>query len=121
MKVCLKCNKEKPLADFYGKGSKRKEDTHSYCKECFNKYTTDRFIEKKKQAIEYLGGCCENCGYDKYYGALQFHHRDPTQKDMDWKKIRRYGWDRMKEELDKCALLCANCHAEEHHRLWCNG
>lgn len=121
MKICVKCEKEKPVTDFYSKGYKRKESTHSYCKDCFNKYTTERFIDKKKAAIEYLGGCCTHCGYNKYYGALQFHHLDPLEKDMDWKKTRTYKDSRIKEELDKCILLCANCHAEEHNRLWCNG
>lgn len=121
MKTCLKCNVEKPLTEFYKKGVSRKEDRQSYCKSCFNRYCADRWIEKKKKAISYKGGCCTKCGYDKYYGALQFHHLNPSEKDMDWNKIRRYKWEKIEEELDKCVLLCANCHAEEHHRLWCNG
>lgn len=118
MKICLKCNEEKPLTDFYGRGS---DKVHSYCKPCFNRYSSERFVDKKKQAIDYKGGCCQHCGYSKYYGALQFHHLDPSEKDMDWNSLRKHKWETMQEELDKCILLCANCHAEEHHRLWCNG
>ena len=76
-----------------------------------------RWIRRKKEAIEYMGGCCANCGYSRHYGALEFHHKDPNQKDFDWSKLRLKSWDKICEELDKCEVLCANCHREEHHRL----
>ena len=61
----------------------------------------------------YKGGKCQICNYDKCLGALQFHHID--EKDSNWKnfKMRTFNIKFMKE-LDKCVLLCANCHAEEH-------
>lgn len=69
-------------------------------------------------AIKYKGGACQFCGYKKSVYALTFHHVDPTQKDFG---IGGDGstrsWERTKAELDKCVLLCANCHAEEHERL----
>ena len=74
----------------------------------------DRWTKRKLQAIEYKGGCCYRCGYDKCHGALQFHHIDPTTKEANWNKIRLWSWDKIVNELDKCLLLCANCHAEEH-------
>lgn len=73
-----------------------------------------RWTKRKLKAIEYLGGQCIRCGYNKYYGALHFHHRDPTTKSGNWTKIRLWNWARIEEELDKCDLLCANCHSEEH-------
>lgn len=65
-----------------------------------------------------MGGCCQICGYDKYVGALQFHHLDPNEKDFSLSKTgRTYVWDDVKKELDKCICLCANCHAEVHAGL----
>lgn len=73
-----------------------------------------RWIRRKKEAIEYKGGACSRCGYDKYYGALGFHHRDPSTKRWDWNKLRLRKWSDVLSELDVCDLLCANCHMEEH-------
>jgi hypothetical protein len=114
MKTCNKCNEEKELAEFY---SKTKNSVQAYCKKCFNKYCMERWIQKKKDAIEYLGGSCKNCGYKKFYGALEFHHKDPNEKDFDWNKLRLRRIESIKKELDKCDLLCSNCHREEHNKI----
>ena len=74
----------------------------------------ERWKRRKREAIEYKGGACSVCGYSKYYGALHFHHRDPSTKEANWTKIRLWTWNKVLTELDKCDLLCANCHAEEH-------
>ena len=86
------------------------------------KHSTVRLSHKeliilKKDMIKYKGGCCLNCGYDKYYGALTFHHLDPTQKRYEWKQMKFLHRKVVKRELDKCTLLCNNCHAEEHATL----
>ncbi len=78
-------------------------------------YTKDRFILLKVRAIKYKGGKCYDCGYDKCYAALEFHHRNKDTKDVDWMRLRRRSWTRIVLELDKCDLLCANCHRERHH------
>ena len=83
-------------------------------KEDLYKNQVQRWIKRKKKAIEYKGGCCSSCGYDKYYGALHFHHKNPENKDVNWTKLRLRSWDKIVLELDKCELLCANCHAEAH-------
>jgi len=74
---------------------------------------------RKEQALEYMGNCCKKCGYDKCKSALEFHHLDETKKDFG---ISQDGntrtWDQVKKELDKCVLLCANCHREIHARLF---
>lgn len=80
------------------------------------KNQVQRWIKIKEKAIAYKGGCCACCGYNKFYGALEFHHTDPTQKDVDWGKLRLRSWDKITSELDKCVMLCANCHREEHHK-----
>jgi hypothetical protein len=68
----------------------------------------------KLKGIELLGGKCEICGYNKCVGALQFHHKDPKEKEFRISGIS-ISWDKIKTELAKCALLCANCHMEIHH------
>ena len=73
-----------------------------------------RWQKRKEKAVEYKGGCCQNCGYSRCKEALQFHHVDPLTKEANWNKIRLWSWDKVLSELDKCALLCANCHAEVH-------
>lgn len=69
----------------------------------------------KEMAVEYKGGSCQRCDYNKYIGALEFHHMDPNEKDF---LISRKGhctsWEKIKKELDKCILVCANCHREVH-------
>lgn len=87
----------------------------STCKKCHSKDIGRRLIEAREAAIEYKGGKCEHCGYDKYRGALEFHHKDPSQKDP--KGLKAYKLSRLFAEVDKCVLLCANCHREEHARL----
>jgi len=67
----------------------------------------------KVRAIAYKGGQCQRCGYDKCLAALDFHHRDPGAKDISLgSKVLR--WETVWQELDKCDLLCANCHREVH-------
>lgn len=68
---------------------------------------------KKMFAINFYGGKCIKCGYDKCIYALEFHHRDKSTKEANPTYIiMRWWWEKVKEELDKCDLLCANCHRE---------
>jgi predicted HNH restriction endonuclease len=92
----------------------RKSGYQSMCRSCFNEYTTERWRKRKIEAVEYMGGKCKECGYNKYLGALEFHHLDPSTKEANWNKIRLWEWSKIKNELDKCVLLCANCHREAH-------
>lgn len=70
----------------------------------------------KYQCVEYKGGKCFICSYDKCIKALEFHHLDPTQKDFSISTISK-SFETVKSELDKCVLLCANCHREVHAGL----
>ena len=70
----------------------------------------------KERAIAYLGGACRICGYDKWPAAFDFHHLDPMGKDFTISEAMT-SWERIKPELDKCELLCANCHREVHDGL----
>jgi endogenous inhibitor of DNA gyrase (YacG/DUF329 family) len=72
----------------------------------------------KLKAIEYKGGCCEKCGYKKCPASLVFHHTDPSKKDYGISSSSSRKWVKIKSELDKCALLCANCHNELHNEIY---
>ncbi len=69
--------------------------------------------EKKEILIEYKGGKCQKCGYDKCPDALQFHHIDANTKVIEIGGFR-HTLDKLKAEADKCTLLCSNCHIEQH-------
>ena len=114
-KICSKCKKEKDLSEFYDKGKENRKA--SYCKFCFNKYCKDRWKKKKIEAVQYKGGKCQECGYDKNYYSLGFHHREGEHKEYSWTKLRLMSWKKIKEELDKCDLVCSNCHGEIHEKL----
>jgi transcription elongation factor Elf1 len=82
------------------------------------KSVSDRRRKVKKLAIDYKGGKCVRCGYNKYIGALEFHHTDSNEKDFNISKSgHSISWERVKKELDKCILVCSNCHAEIHEEL----
>ena len=85
---------------------------------CQTEATQARRDKVKLMAIRYKGGKCEICGYDKCVGALEFHHKDPTTKDFGISsKGYTRSWELVKSELDKCVLVCANCHREIHEGL----
>jgi len=76
---------------------------------------TRRRKKLREMAREYKGGMCIICGYNKCQRALSFHHLNPKNKDFDLSSrgLTR-SWERIKKEIDKCVLLCANCHMEIH-------
>lgn len=81
-------------------------------------YYRNKRKEIKKYAVELKGGKCQICGYNKCLSALEFHHIDPTKKDFAiGQNMKSLLNDSFKEELNKCILLCSNCHREEHEKL----
>src|SRR3989344_840031 len=72
----------------------------------------------KELAIQSKGGKCMVCGYSKYNGALDFHHVNPTEQDfaLSVRGLTR-SWERVKKEIEKCVLVCSNCHPEIHAGL----
>lgn len=72
----------------------------------------------KSLAIEYKGGKCRVCGYAKCNAALDFHHKLGAEKSfgLGLNGMTR-SWERTKAEVDKCVLVCANCHREIHEGI----
>lgn len=129
-KQCTKCKEIKALEDFPNRYD-RKSGKESACRLCYNarkrkwsktnrgkrayKLNILRMVKKKRMAIEYLGGRCADCGEvfeDCVYG---FHHLNPDEKESTISSMRTHSWENIKIELDKCVLLCANCHRIRHN------
>lgn len=72
---------------------------------------------RKQEIVKYLGGACIICGYNKCMEALDAHHIDPKQKEFRISGTHGVKWEIIQRELDKCVLLCANCHREYHAGL----
>lgn len=102
MRVCKICNNK--FKDYQNKCRAR-------CGSCNTKI---RRFRTKLAAIKYLGGKCKNCGWTGDQAALQFHHINPQKKDFIIGNVANRSWNVIKGELDKCILLCANCHSIQH-------
>ena len=113
IKTCPKCNITKPLnkENFYIKPS---GGFHYWCKICSNAHTVEKIRSRKQQLVIYKGGKCCICGYNKYVGALDFHHLDPSKKDYNISNLRTYDIKKLMLEADKCICVCRNCHSEIH-------
>lgn len=77
-------------------------------------YRLKRRTLLKQKAVVYKGGKCVKCGYEKCNQALEFHHINPIEKDFSIAGNYNISWERIKCELDKCILVCSNCHKEIH-------
>lgn len=91
---------------------------HWKCMKCQSEYVQKRREHIKLLALAYKGNKCQCCGYNKCISALEFHHIEPTQKEF---AIGTNGytrsWNKVKNELDKCILVCSNCHREIHANI----
>jgi hypothetical protein len=81
-------------------------------------YVSEWRRRTKLKLIAYKGGKCQRCGYSKpFSGVYDFHHRDPKKKDFGIGSGSVKSFELMKKEVDKCDLLCKNCHAEVHEEF----
>ena len=112
MKTCSDCKKDLDESQFYRKTATRLQ---SKCKNCFNRYCQNRWVQRKEIAVKYKGGKCEDCKSTYPMPVFEFHHLDPSQKEFSWNKMRLVGDEKLYKELDKCVLLCANCHRIRHY------
>lgn len=128
MKRCTKCKQEKSL-DCFAKLSKSIDGVRSICKSCMSDYhkadwkesperrTSVRANLKRQRQhnlekmIESLGEQrCADCGETNLL-KLEFDHLRDKKFNISEGIAKGYAWKRIKEEIDKCQVLCANCHA----------
>lgn len=102
MRLCKICGNK--FKDYQNRGRAR-------CGSCNTKI---RRYRTKATAIKYLGEKCINCGWEGNQAAFQFHHTNPKKKDFTIGNVANKKWEFIKNELEKCILLCANCHAIKH-------
>lgn len=120
MKKCTRCDKELDDSKFNSFKRRGKIVKYNECAVCMNTRHVAKMAHLKLKCINYLGGKCQICGYNKNQKALEFHHKDPTQKEYGLSSRKQLDFEKMKSELDKCMLLCSNCHREIHDQLWRN-
>jgi hypothetical protein len=131
VKICNICKIEKSIEDFNKDYRKKANDGVSYrCKECNKKYRKEYYLRNKRKCLdinkktkkrnynfvkEYKKGKkCIRCG-ESDVSCLTFHHRDSDDKDFTIStSYRNRGINVIKKEIEKCDILCANCHAKLH-------
>ena len=72
-------------------------------------------LKNKIKLLELKGKYCSKCGYDKNTAALCFHHLRNKLFGIDIRRCSNTSWKKLVEEVDKCIVLCHNCHMEEHY------
>jgi len=117
--------------EMFTKDKSNSRGFHGYCKKCKYSKAKERKAwldsriksqriqyrrDQKLKAIEYKGGSCIDCGYNEHPAALCFHHIE--EKVFDIGELIKYSFERAREELDKCVLLCHNCHDIRHYGSW---
>jgi len=134
-KICKGCGLNKKLDTFPKNTRNGKligDGTKGKCKDCTNLYHREylkdtskkqahiKRVEKNRKEHAYnlqtskVETGCQICGYSKCARSLQYHHIDPSTKEfgISWAMKRRYSMERLAPELEKCILVCANCHGE---------
>ena len=83
------------------------------CRQCRMNRVADWRRRAKAKLVAEAGGECQLCGYHRCQAALEFHHLDPSQKSfvLSTRGVTK-SIAALRVEAAKCALLCANCHAE---------
>lgn len=104
---CKRCDREYLY-------QRSKGHTLDRCNTCVTMVRKEKI---KKALVEYKGGCCQECGYRRCITVLQFHHLDPSLKEFSLSRAYNRSWDSLIREVDKCILLCSNCHGEEEYRI----
>lgn len=128
-KYCNRCDSELSV-DNFSKNLSRYDGLQPYCSECMKLYRkehyqankvdyTNRSRTQQKFLREFVARvkrrfCCSVCG-EKRYWVLDFHHEGVVEKDSEVTKLTSFGSiKRLKAEMRKCKILCANCHRDEH-------
>ena len=112
---CKSCKGTLPKENFW-KDKSQWDGLDVRCKNCNRDRMKARRYRVKMKIINYLGGECVECGVtpdDIHYTAFDCNHIDPKEKSYNISARQLSGpWESLKPELDKCELLCSNCHRE---------
>lgn len=122
---CNSCNQVKEAKEFSRPG------VDWICRPCekirSNNWSETRrseeYIERKYRARKRLfadlaGGCCQRCGYNEFQIGLEFHHVNKQDKVAKPSSLTHRNFDKAYQELDKCVLICRNCHMALEKNYW---
>ena len=132
-KPCSKCFTIKPLEDFAFK-NKATGRRNAVCKACHKIYRDNHYRNNKRKNVRRTSKRRETlrewvntykkerscaCCSESFYRCLEFHHLNPDEKDLAVADAINNGWSikRIQKEIDKCILVCANCHVKIHAGL----
>lgn len=112
LKQCTQCKQYKDKEkDYYWSNG----HTRNICKECVKENERKKYQKHMEQFIEYKKTLkCKKCGETRYY-LFDFHHRNPKEKDFIISDHMRSSLESLKKEIEKCDVLCSNCHREWHY------
>lgn len=115
---CERCGETKPIDDFANAGVVNNVQYYRYkCKQCYSKFKYKRKSDNREWFNNYRKTLkCIECGNDDHR-VIEFHHRDPAQKDMAVTMMMCHSRERIEKEIAKCDALCANCHRILHYEL----
>lgn len=132
-KCCSKCKRDLPKDDvhFASRYDRKSKQFQSICRECQKEYRKEHYLKNTKKYIDkakkYKEGIvdwfidikknlkCEECGEERYW-VLCFHHNDPKEKESDVSSlVKSCNKKKILEEIEKCTVLCSNCHLDLHH------
>ena len=118
-KECSLCKTEKDLSNFHKNGFSISGEQRwkSWCKECTSKETKKKRKDIIVNCLEILNieYRCNDCGYNKNTATLCFHHIEPETKSFRISRNTIMPVDKLLNEIQKCKILCANCHMEHHN------
>ena len=115
---CSRCGKEKDSSLFYNDKTK-KSGKSSWCKVCHKLYSKLAQRKFKRLCVEYKGSTCAICGIVGHPAIFDFHHENPDEKEFAISSYKGRNGSQLTEEvtreLDKCSLVCSNCHRYIHY------
>ena len=129
-KVCSKCKANKPVEEFNFR-NRSAGIRHHYCRECGKIFTRNHYKRNKRQYIdrtlrshakrrEYLHQIksqpCADCGVQYPYYVMDFDHREGEEKVFEMNHVNYVTMSAIKREVEKCDVVCANCHRERTYQ-----
>lgn len=127
-KKCNICKQDKPITEYYP-NKQCKHGVVGTCRPCYairigtwysdnrsrrQQAANERNQKRKREVVDHFGNKCYDCGQSYQQCVYQFHHLDPNEKDVN-PSYAITTPNKMWKELDKCVMLCANCHMIRHH------
>ena len=130
LKTCSQCSVEKPIAEFNFR-HRAAGVRHSYCRDCGRRLTHNHYTrrkrlyldrnlraynERREMVLKAKSRPCADCGIQYPYYVMDFDHRDGASKRFSLHSVHSVTKRAILSEIEKCDIVCANCHRERTHR-----